>query len=110
MTGTTVPPWDTVVALLRVFRVPSQEIWKTWHPLWSRARLQVLGADYPEDTPADEAPAASSASDEPQRPAHGHECDSCGAWVVNMERHQAWHWRLEGASHLGGGLRQVSSA
>ena len=91
MNGPTVPGWEAVTALLRVFRVPETDIQSRWHTLWVRARAHQLGDPAPDQRPDQ----PTTITHDPLPGPAGEECASCGSWVVNLERHHAWHWRIE---------------
>ncbi|MEV4804976.1 hypothetical protein AB0K18_33675 [Nonomuraea sp. NPDC049421] len=111
------PSWTLVKGLLEQFH-SSADIDGFWRPLWVQAREEVapLGltstADTTElstvvpvislvttpgqdnntaapDQPDDRAPEPGNGA-----PA-GFECEDCGSWVVNADRHYAWHWSME---------------
>jgi hypothetical protein len=62
--------------------VPQEEIKSIWKPKWIKftesLRPITVSVSYPAE------------------PAGGYECSRCGSWVVNPERHGAFHERLEG--------------
>ncbi|GAA3832555.1 hypothetical protein GCM10022226_62240 [Sphaerisporangium flaviroseum] len=112
------PSWTLVEELLWEFD-KNADIDGFWRPLWVQAREEIapLGLSSTTGTtesstvvpvinlvtkPEEENNTAASRSD-----AHDHapkagdgdpagfECEDCGAWVVNADRHYAWHWSME---------------
>jgi hypothetical protein len=89
--GQQLPRWTLARAILRALSVSDDEIATTWRRRWVRARTRWN--DPNRDTFIDEEPSDALAADD-LRPS-GQECEACGAWVTNMDRHDAWHKRVE---------------
>ncbi|MET9250258.1 hypothetical protein [Nonomuraea sp. NPDC003709] len=108
------PSWTLVAGLLEQFD-SGADIDGFWRPLWAKAREEVapLGLTSATDTtkPSTITPVISLVSTSGQdnttgepddrapetgntAPA-GFECEDCGSWVVNADRHYAWHWNME---------------
>ncbi|MFC4536987.1 hypothetical protein [Sphaerisporangium dianthi] len=112
------PSWTLVEALLREFDICSTDIDGFWRPLWVQAREEVAplglsstaGTTEPRtvvpftnvatktepnnDTATRSTPDSRTLEAGDEAPG-GSECEDCGAWVVNPDRHYAWHWNME---------------
>lgn len=106
------PSWPLLEGLLRRFGTDKGDIASFWRPLWVQAREEVsplgltsstageaspnpaislLVTPHEDGNPAD---GPAETRDDGTVPA-GFECEDCGAWVVNADRHYAWHWNME---------------
>lgn len=127
--GRSCPRWEVVERILMACGAAADEIpeWRgRWAPvwvLWKRNDNAAAGAIAVSRTVGMEIVAPATLSEAAHLPAsaetyppasamhQGHECADCGAWVVNEERHLAWHWKLERRATPEGGpttLRAVS--
>ena len=82
LSGQMPPAWRLVRKLGSVLGVPAATVSESWHPLW------IAADDYRRARPYSGPPLIDG-----QPP--GWACESCGAWVVNTDLHNAWHTRWE---------------
>ncbi|MEO3788544.1 ribosomal protein L7/L12 [Actinocorallia sp. B10E7] len=110
--GHLLPSWEVVETLLHTFGIPPTLVDDVWRRRWLLALEQrdPVGLHNPHDPfgerhpePATEngqnASSSSSAgpasSSPPPGAPEGQVCDTCGSWVVDLTKHQAWHWQME---------------
>ncbi|MFI0487554.1 ribosomal protein L7/L12 [Actinomadura sp. 9N215] len=103
--GERLPSWGVVEMLLDTFGVPREEIGGLWRRRWLLALEQHQPVGLHDDRdPFGEQPApppqtlTETETPTPEHPAAapgGQMCTACGAWVVDLTRHQAWHWDLD---------------
>lgn len=69
---------------MRCLEVSETEIEKIWRPAWVELMdvLRPIGSGEPSQYDAE---------DGADQAAAGVECEVCGAWVTNPQRHTAWH-------------------
>jgi hypothetical protein len=88
--GTHKPSWTSIESLMLCMSVSATEIEEIWRPAWVEL-MDVLKPIAGELSEFDAEEGADQA-------ASGVECELCGAWVTNPERHAAWH-KQNGAVH-----------
>jgi transcriptional regulator with XRE-family HTH domain len=86
LSGTSFPRWEFTKAFLTACHVADSEINGSWRNRWIELAelLSPLGDDMPDDSGTEPGTSAPAAQD-------GIACAECGAWVIDHERHRAWH-------------------
>jgi hypothetical protein len=102
--GRTVPSWNVVVGILNALGTDPGQIRTQWRMQWQAAlhhqriaapagRSGEGSGDGVVDLPLPRLGSTQPASNRELHPSH--ECEDCGALIVNPLRHQAWHGRVE---------------
>ena len=99
--GKSFPKWSLAESLLLALDVHPMEVESTWKARWLQAREDRLGRWTGEAASSDEPPGA---------PAHLRTCETCGALIGNLDRHLAWHWRLQQQLDVAAGRSTRSTA
>jgi hypothetical protein len=81
------PTWQVTASFLEACEATAEEI-----ALWKARWIRLAELRDPLDLVQEEGDLGTIPI---SPPTGGYECGACGAWVVNTERHDAWHRMIE---------------
>ncbi|MGV9368120.1 helix-turn-helix domain-containing protein [Amycolatopsis sp. NPDC003731] len=90
LSGTKLPTWDFVERFLSACKVDDQDIAFNWKPRWVAIADMITPITMEKASNRTAAKARQIAGPVPS----GTSCETCGAWVVDLAKHNSWHESL----------------